>query len=61
MENGMNEVVAQNLAAEEGVEDIFSTYISSEPSVRLPFTGPSLSVGRTSTFACSTCGTINLT
>lgn len=60
MENSLNEVTVSKAAADESVEEMFSTYISSEPGVRLPFTGPSLSVGRTSTFACSTCGAIDI-
>lgn len=60
MENSLNEVSVSKAVADESVEEMFSTYISSEPGVRLPFTGPSLSVGRTSTFACSTCGAIDV-
>jgi hypothetical protein len=39
-------------------EDLFGMYVSSEPEAKLPFTGPSASVGRTSSFATSTCGSI---
>lgn len=41
-------------------EDLFSVYVSTEPQAKLPFTGPSASVGRTSSFATttSTCGNI---
>lgn len=35
--------------------DIFSLYVSSEPGTRLPFTGASMNVGRTSSFATTTC------
>lgn len=38
--------------------DVFSLYVSSEPGTRLPFTGSSMNVGRTSTFATTTCSKI---
>lgn len=40
------------------INELFDMYVSSEPEGKLPFTGPSASVGRTSSFATSTCGTI---
>lgn len=38
--------------------ELFSSYVSTEPQAKLPFTGPSASVGRTSSFATTTscCG-----
>ncbi len=44
----------------EDADDLFHIHLSGEPAGRLPFTGPSVAVGRTSTFACSTCGTIDI-
>lgn len=58
----MNETITTENKTQNQIEiqDLFNMYVSSEPEGKLPFTGPSASVGRTSSFATSTCGTIDV-
>ena len=58
----MNEAIAteNKTQNQKEVQDLFNMYVSSEPEGKLPFTGPSASVGRTSSFATSTCGTVDI-